>query len=160
MRRHWLDFVVLRYAVTTCHAHSYHIGEATLTIASNDAGREFQSFFVDGAVDQRQRSFVTDRSQMHETAAVAFEKSVFTFLSTNDHLEVRPWSKVSPDLEKHDVVQLVIALCTALPEILQFARVRLVGQEATTSRGLRIVHEAVFLCQCHLRFAISTAESV
>ncbi len=110
------------------------------------------------AVDQGQRPEMAYGAQMRELLAIAFEKIILAFFAADDEFEIRPRPQMAPDLEQHDVVQLVSALAARLPQISQFMRILFIGQKAAAARRLRIVDIPVTRRQRHLRLAPASIE--
>ena len=135
-------------------------GLAPLAEASRHPRGEEQILVPASAVEQGQRPLVTCGAQVRELLPITVQVAVLAFLAPDDELEVRPRPEVAPDLEQHDVVEVVVALAPALPEIGKFRGVLAIGQEAAAPGGLGVVGETEVLGKRHLRLARTTVKIV
>ena len=85
------------------------------------------------AVDQGQRAAAALGLDGSELFAVAAEELALTFLATDDEFEMRSRAYMPANLQQHDVVELVVLAVVRLPQVDQFARVMLVGEETAAA---------------------------
>jgi hypothetical protein len=96
--------------------------------------------------------------EVGEALAIAVEKIVLALVAADDELEVRARAQMAPDLEQHDVIELVVPGAARGPEVGELVRVLLVGEKAAAARGLGVVGEAVLRGERHLRLARAAVE--
>src|SRR4029453_12495770 len=134
------------------------LGIAALTVTREDSRGECQVVVSRCTVHERKWAEVALGSQVHEALAVALEEMVLAVLSADDQFEVRRGPNVTPDLQQHDVVQLVVLATARMPQIGELRRITRIGQETAASCRLRPLRESEAFRELDLRFAIAPVE--
>jgi hypothetical protein len=135
-------------------------GIPTLAIAGGDCGGQPEIGTRELSIHQHERALVADRTQVSELMAIAGEKVVLPFLPPNNELEVWPGAEMAAYLQQRDVIELVVPLAPALPEVAQLGRIACIRQEAAASGRLGEVRDAESPSESDLRFAGAPVEVV
>lgn len=115
---------------------------ARIAEAGDNTSSQFNIGVWDITIDKCQWSGMTGNCEVRELRPVSAQIIGFAGIPGNDQLSVVSRAKMTPDLEQHDVVKIIISVRMMVPEILELSRIGLIGQETASARRLRVFGNA------------------